>query len=158
MQEELLATAVELRAILHTCLHEQGHCHPLKSSLQGKSCLGLGVLEKGPGLLGFVAKHFPRADELEYIWDRRCTKNKVGRTGRETSLTHVHDGTQQSVTQTQPTGGKQPPDLATQTDGGLLFSEQGDPERGPGTPKMHIFQKYKEIRFKSRSRSVYEEP
>lgn len=38
----------------------------------------LGELERGPGLLGFVAKHLLRAGELESIWEKGRTKNKAG--------------------------------------------------------------------------------
>ena len=37
----------------------------------------LGELERGPGLLGSVATHLPRAGELESIWDKGETKNKA---------------------------------------------------------------------------------
>lgn len=37
----------------------------------------LGELEKGSGLLGFVAKHLLRARELESIWEKGQTKNKT---------------------------------------------------------------------------------
>lgn len=38
----------------------------------------LGELERGPGLLGFFAKHLLRAGELESIWEKGQAKNKAG--------------------------------------------------------------------------------
>ena len=78
--EEPLAGAVEASNLLCCSSVNKAHDYSQKrqDSAEGGASWSVG---KRPGLLGFVAKHLPRAEELESIWEPGRTKSKV-REGR----------------------------------------------------------------------------
>ena len=74
----------------------------------------LGELERGPGLLGFVAKHLLRAGELESIWEKGQAKNMAG----ESKLITWHNGSPVIVRYGKETPNRLEidPDIAIQID------------------------------------------
>lgn len=92
--EEPAATVVELRVTLNVCsswnravpTHRRGGT-PCETVLPAE-------LEGGPGLLGSVAKHLPRAGELESIWEQGQTKNKREESKLSTCAQWKHNNTE----------------------------------------------------------------